>query len=117
MSLREAQRFLAAIAADPVLAGKATAAVQGKSSEEATRALSEFAAGAGYHFTMEEITQERQAADAQPLSDGDLDRIAGGVDDASNSISQLFAQYGQEYQELSAEASAFHDAFLNALKP
>src|SRR5690349_17628361 len=41
--------------------------------------------------------------------------LAAGADEVSVAISQLFGAYGQEFQALSAEASAFHDQFVGLM--
>ena len=40
---------------------------------------------------------------------------ASGGDEVSAAVAALFAGYGQEYQALSAHASAFHQQFVQAL--
>ncbi|MCV7078551.1 PE domain-containing protein [Mycobacterium szulgai] len=41
--------------------------------------------------------------------------VAAGADEVSLAISQLFGAHGQEFQLLSAQATAFHDEFVNML--
>jgi PPE-repeat protein len=38
-----------------------------------------------------------------------------GADEVSSAIAALFGGYGQEYQALSSQTTAFHDQFVNAL--
>ncbi|MBW0018932.1 MAG: PE family protein [Mycobacterium sp.] len=41
--------------------------------------------------------------------------VPAAADEVSAAISQLFGSYGQDFQALSAQASAFHDEFVNLL--
>ncbi|MCV7074471.1 PE family protein, partial [Mycobacterium szulgai] len=41
--------------------------------------------------------------------------LAAGADEVSNAVAALFGRHGQAYQALSAEASAFHDRFVQTL--
>jgi PE family len=41
--------------------------------------------------------------------------IPAGADEVSTAVTALFAGYGKEFQELSAQASAFHQRFVQAL--
>ncbi|AHM09179.1 Pe-pgrs family protein [Mycobacterium tuberculosis variant bovis BCG str. ATCC 35743] len=42
---------------------------------------------------------------------------AAGADEVSLAISALFGQHAQAYQALSAQATIFHDQFVQALTP
>ena len=41
--------------------------------------------------------------------------VAAGADEVSAAVAALFAGYGQEFQALSVQASAFHQQFVQAL--
>src|SRR5271165_4844084 len=41
--------------------------------------------------------------------------VAAAADEVSAGVASLFGAFGQEYQVLSAQASAFHDQFVNLL--
>ena len=41
--------------------------------------------------------------------------VPAGADEVSTAVTALFAGYGKEFQELSAQASAFHQRFVQAL--
>lgn len=43
--------------------------------------------------------------------------LAAAADEVSAAIAELFGAHGQEFQALSAQASAFHDRFVRALAP
>ncbi len=55
--------------------------------------------------------KEAHAAAAAPTTG----LAAAGADDVSAAVTALLAKYGQEFQSLSAQASAFHQEFVQAL--
>lgn len=63
---------------------------------------------AGIHATLGEAT----TAAAAPTTG----IAAAGADDISAAIADMFGSYGQEFQALGAQASAFHDEFVNLLR-
>lgn len=44
-----------------------------------------------------------------------IEVLAAGADEISAAVASLFASYGQSYQAISAQASAFHQSFVQAL--
>ncbi|MCV7100014.1 PE family protein [Mycobacterium palustre] len=44
-----------------------------------------------------------------------IEVLAAGGDEVSEAVAALFGKYGQVYQALSAQASAFHDQFVQTL--
>lgn len=80
MSLQGATEFTNAIAANPTLMSEVAAATVGKSPAEAALTISTLGKREGFDFTAEEATATRQAFLAE-LSEDDLDKVAGGVND------------------------------------
>ncbi|WP_415624059.1 PE family protein, partial [Mycobacterium intermedium] len=44
-----------------------------------------------------------------------IEVLAAGADEISAAVASVFASYGQSYQAISAQASAFHQSFVQAL--
>ncbi|WP_205873886.1 PE-PPE domain-containing protein [Mycobacterium camsae] len=61
--------------------------------------------------TLRSALDEVQAATAVPTTG----LIAAGADEVSAAVAALFANYGQEFQAISAQVSAFHQQFVQAL--
>jgi predicted ribosomally synthesized peptide with nif11-like leader len=80
MSLQSATEFMNAIAANPTLMSEIAAATVGKNPAETALTISALGKREGFDFTADEATATRQAFLAE-LSEGDLDKVAGGVND------------------------------------
>jgi hypothetical protein len=80
MSLQSATEFTNALTSNPELAAAVLRSIGGKSVSEATTIASDLGSQHGFDFTPEEAVEARNAyAAANPLSEDELDAVAGGL--------------------------------------
>lgn len=79
MSLQSATEFTNALTSNPELAATVLQSVSGKTASEAATIASDLGKQHGFDFTPEEAVEARNAfAAANPLSEDELDAVAGG---------------------------------------
>ena len=80
MSLQSATEFTNALTSNPELAAAVLQSIGGKSVSEAATIASDLGKQHGFDFTPEEAVEARNAyAAANPLSEDELDAVAGGL--------------------------------------
>jgi len=80
MSLQSATEFTNALISNPELAAAVLQSIGGKSVSEAATIASDLGKQHGFDFTPEEAVEARNAyAAANPLSEDELDAVAGGL--------------------------------------
>ena len=80
MSLQSATEFTNALTSNPELAAAVLQSIGGKSVSEAATIASDLGKPHGFDFTPEEAVKARNAyAAANPLSEDELDAVAGGL--------------------------------------
>lgn len=81
MSLQNALDFARRVASDPTLAARVAAALKDSANSAAAATFSALGREEGFDFSPEEAVQARnQILQSQPMSEGDLDKVAGGGD-------------------------------------